>query len=204
MNKIASFLSAILGSIRKAVENEEVWKLKLLLSADSELANTPDVNDLQPPLLIAAAQNKLASAESLLVHGAKHNACDPHNNATPLHWAAYEGHSNMISLLVRYGASIDSVETCGQQPLHWAARKGNDQAANVLIRLKADVDALDHRGASPIFYAIEHNRENMVKILLRNKARVDITDVYSETPLTYAEDASVNPNILLLIKQAAV
>ena len=59
---------------------------------------------------------------------------------TPLHYAANEGHSNVVQLLLSYGAQPDVDNEIGLKPLHEAA--SNNRAAVVKLLLEAGVDPL--------------------------------------------------------------
>ena len=59
---------------------------------------------------------------------------------TPLHYAASNGHAEVIAVLCRQGYDIDHVDKVRQAtPLLWAAEKGHHSAVKCLIEHQCDV-----------------------------------------------------------------
>ncbi|KAF8458491.1 ankyrin repeat-containing domain protein, partial [Terfezia claveryi] len=56
---------------------------------------------------------------------------------TPLHFAAYKGHKDMIDELIGKGAIIDANDNTNRSPLHWAAQGGQLGVINMLIKNRA-------------------------------------------------------------------
>lgn len=75
------------------------------------------------PLLFAAQQGDVASAEVLLAAGAKVNDVGP-EGMTPLILAAASGHENVALALLRAGASPLHADASGATALHYALRDG--------------------------------------------------------------------------------
>lgn len=51
---------------------------------------------------------------------------------TPLHQAAAHGHIEMLNLLLRHGADVDSMNDHGATPLDMAIEKGRPEVARIL------------------------------------------------------------------------
>ena len=60
---------------------------------------------------------------------------------TPLHAAAYRGHTEVVELLVAHRADVNARDVRGWIPLHQAVDQGHTQAAELLIAKGADVNA---------------------------------------------------------------
>jgi ankyrin len=55
------------------------------------------------------------------------------NGFAPLHIAAEGGHTQLLTLLLRHGASVDQQSSNGLTPLHLAAQEDRVTVAEVLV-----------------------------------------------------------------------
>jgi cytohesin len=62
---------------------------------------------------------------------------------TPLHYAADEGHTEVVELLIANGADVNAKNENGWTPLHLAAYWGGKEIVELLIAAGADVNAKD-------------------------------------------------------------
>ncbi len=88
--------------------------------ADAVLAEHPDLptrltKQDQRVLVDAAAANDLEAVEVLLDYGFDIDA--EGDNMSPLHWALWEGHPDMVTRLVERGARLDTVNGYGGDPV---------------------------------------------------------------------------------------
>jgi hypothetical protein len=83
-----------------------------------------------------------------------------------MHLAAREGHSLIITILLRSNAYVDSRDEKGRTPLHHCAENGHVEAAKLLLASGADPGAMDCEGTSIILAAVKAGREKMVEILV--------------------------------------
>ena len=74
---------------------------------------------------------------------------------TPLHYAAREGHTAVVNLLVANGARIDQPEANGVRPLLLAIMNDHAETARYLIEHGADVNADDWYGRAPLWAAVD-------------------------------------------------
>ena len=65
-----------------------------------------------------------------------------------LHFAAMEGHDKVTSMLLNYGADVNSIDDQGRTSLLLAAQYGQLDAMMVLISQGADVNLSAHNGMS--------------------------------------------------------
>lgn len=78
------------------------------------------------------------------------------NGAEAIHAAAEEGHPQVVELLLKHGADINSL-SMGASPLHLAAQYNRVDVLRVLIRYGADLDIQSlSDGATPLYYAVGH------------------------------------------------
>jgi ankyrin repeat protein len=72
---------------------------------------------------------------------------------TPLHFAAEQGHNEIVELLIANGADVNARNQWGRTPLHQAAN-GHNEIAELLITKGADVNAKIEDGGTPLDMAI--------------------------------------------------
>ena len=86
--------------------------------------------------------------------------------ASPLHFAAFYGRIDVVSVLLEEEASLTSINEDGELPIHVAARV--DQVDIFLMLMNSDsnlLNAKDDRGRTPIDTAREHNSANVLSVL---------------------------------------
>lgn len=109
------------------------------------------------------AVKALTAAAPSLVH-----AQDGEKN-TPLHWAAWKGHPEVIEALLDAGADIHAHSENGHwgtTPLHAAAHGNRLTAAQALLKRGADVNMVKSGGAgTPLAETRVHNATAVAKIL---------------------------------------
>jgi uncharacterized protein len=74
---------------------------------------------------------------------------------TALHYAAREGHTDIVELLLSHGARIEEPEANGVRPLLLAILNDHAQTARYLIEHGADVNADDWYGRTPLWAAVD-------------------------------------------------
>lgn len=71
----------------------------------------------------------------------------------PLHWAAQENQIEIGSILLAYGANIESRDFDGKTPLHIASSEGNKEFVELLIEAGANKNSIDNFNITPKKYA---------------------------------------------------
>lgn len=103
---------------------------------------------------------------------------------TPLHLACSEGHVEIVNLLLRSGALIDSQdELQGNTPLHEATWKGFRQTAEVLMKHKANPYIKNKGGFSALHLACQQGHNGSARVLLMSRCKPDLKNNYGDTPL---------------------
>jgi cytochrome c len=123
------------------------------------------------PLGDAAKKGDVAEIERLLASGVSANEEDP--MASPLHWAALNGHIAAARLLVDNGASLEAQSSMLGTPLHAASRFGRDDLVRTLLEAGADPDLRGRDGITPLMRAVVDNQPAVVEALLFGGANVD-------------------------------
>ncbi|RUP07423.1 ankyrin repeat-containing domain protein, partial [Jimgerdemannia flammicorona] len=74
---------------------------------------------------------------------------------TPLMWAAYQGDSLTVDLLLRHGASVECVDANRLTALHWAVVKGNRGCIKKILEYHGDTNTKEENGKTPGDFARE-------------------------------------------------
>uniref|UniRef100_A0A0G4HF05 Uncharacterized protein n=1 Tax=Chromera velia CCMP2878 TaxID=1169474 RepID=A0A0G4HF05_9ALVE len=144
-------------------------------------------------------------ARFLLSEGADPNAADEDDEFTPLHEAAYHGHSAMIDLLVSFKADVNAKDNEGAGPLSHAVIGNCIEAAQRLIAHGAKVNQPDEEGMGPLHFTVipqgstlriveteegegegNSDRKEMAELLLDHGADVNMADEGGKTILHHA------------------
>ena len=105
---------------------------------------------------------------------------------TPLHFAARDGYSKAVQLLIDNGADVNCLDGDQATPLHEAAKNDHVETARMLLERGADINARQKWGVAPIHAASHENNVATVRLLIENKADVNIGDEDGRTPLDWA------------------
>ena len=105
--------------------------------------------------------------------------------ATPLHYAAYFGHFEIVQILLENGARLRERNLLGETALCIAIKKGHCQIFKYLIQKGADIDVWREM-CGPVIIAIIHSQIDVLKLLLKHGAEVNFQHFEYRTPLQYA------------------
>ena len=84
---------------------------------------------------------------------------------TPLHLAAQNCHTNVVSLLLDNGAKINVKAKDSATALHLAAQEGCMDVVALLLEHHANVNARDDKGRTPLKRAEEWSQDLVVSLL---------------------------------------
>ncbi len=159
----------------------EVWPGRSLFNSpyrDREYASDYSViyaltESPYPPKLLeeAVVSGDVEGVRLLISQGADVNARSEGNYRTPLHWAAMEGHRDIVELLLAHDAGVNTGRITA---LHYAAKKGHKEIAELLIANGADVNAKNREGQTPVDVAVVRNRSDLVKLLIEKGADISL------------------------------
>ncbi|MEI6627801.1 MAG: ankyrin repeat domain-containing protein, partial [Alphaproteobacteria bacterium] len=151
----------------------------------------------------AVRGNQPVEVESQLRQGADVNAVmSDQYTYTPLHWAAYYGYTDIVTILLSHHANVNAIDKFGRTPLHKAAYEGNDETRLAGKKLKFRNDScsqcigdwaavlcphgwidvgVDYMGESG---SVRRDQwSTIVSLLLAHNADVNIRDLDKNTPL---------------------
>ena len=92
---------------------------------------------------------------------------------TGLHIAAVRGNTEIIRILLFYGADKDSKNVNENSPLHLAASYGHIEIVKILVSNGAKVDSLNFFGDTPLLRSIYNGEITIAKYLIDHGAKVN-------------------------------
>lgn len=95
---------------------------------------------------------------------------------TPLHYAAFEGHSSVVDLLLEVGARMEATDNDGRAPMLLATQEGHLSVVERLIELGADVDQKSLDGKTPLRVAALEGHTSVLSALVEAGADVTAKD----------------------------
>jgi ankyrin repeat protein len=130
---------------------------------------------------------------------------------TPLWWAAFSGHADIIELLQNHGASPSTYDIQGHQALHIAAKKDKAQVVRLLIekgisptvpRLPTDTDPTREDADTPLSYVASYGHVNSLEAMLpllsttekRSALHIAIKNRQPQFVKRLLQESDVNPN----------
>jgi CDK inhibitor PHO81 len=164
-----------------AIINNHVSSVKILL--DFNANGFPKQNDLKPmylPLNVACKFGNLkivelllhqygssekARNENLLVNSSQCNA----EGLLPLHIVASSGNSNLVPLLLEYGADINQIDKLNKwSSIFYSVFTNDKEMTKSLIDYGANFNLKDEDGFNPLYYAIWEGNISVFNILLES------------------------------------
>eukprot|EP01138_Halocafeteria_seosinensis_P007826 gb/GECG01007996.1/.p1 GENE.gb/GECG01007996.1/~~gb/GECG01007996.1/.p1 ORF type:complete len:278 (+),score=19.76 gb/GECG01007996.1/:1-834(+) len=131
------------------------------------------------PLHYAAATGDLATAKTLLEHGAHVSKYANNGAYQAIHLSSRFGHDKVTLLLLSYGADANSFAEDNLTPLHFACAYNHPNTAQILINHGARADVADSTGQTALDYANSTNNSSLVAAL------TDVSGSSESTSLIY-------------------
>lgn len=132
--------------------NIPLMEVFLNAGADINKENTAG----EQALLHAVWKGHRAAAEWLLQRGATVNR--PALRWTPLHYAAFSGNQDLVSLLLEKGASLDATSPNGSTPMMMAIYGGHPNVARDLLKRGASARIKNDWGDGALEWAVKYNQ----------------------------------------------
>ncbi|XP_076684261.1 uncharacterized protein LOC143377154 [Andrena cerasifolii] len=125
-------------------------------------------------LLRAALEKKHTQvAKLLLTSGSKVNSRYKSPSNTALHFAALNGDTEIVQMLLDRGANVDAKNVHSKTPLHNAVQSMEAKMISLLLNRGANVDAADKSGVTPLHIAVGKNNKELTTLLLSRGANVE-------------------------------
>ena len=176
--------------LRFAAKYGSLHKINQLVGVQNADINEPNYN-CHTPLIIAILNNQIESVQLLCKLGADVNyTSDKLHGYCPLHFAAEQNDSQIIEVLIEYGASLNSQTLTGCTPLHLAAMNGHLEAARWLCLNGASVNISEFYNCyTPLHYAMVRSHTNVVRLLQEFNATLNNQYFKSHSLLTMCHKA---------------
>ena len=164
-------------------------------------------------LASAAAQGDYARTKVLLDDGVSPNGESQDfpgepwrfdEPATALMAASYNGHIEIVGLLLSAGADVNSMNRYGKTALHFAAHEGHRDIAELLLDHGAGIDAqcqtICHAAAdlTPLQVAVQWQRVDVAELLIARGANLEATLSYPLPGWTALHLAAQTGNVAMV------
>lgn len=146
----------------QAVRDESFKVVALLLKAPKINVEARTLQD-ESALMLASLQGLTGLCGQLIDKGADVNK----PGWAPLHYAATNGHLEVMRLLLEHNAYIDAESPNGTTPLMMAAQYGTQAALDLLLEAGADPSLKNQQGLTAIHFAQRAGRAESVELIAR-------------------------------------
>ena len=197
----------------EAIKSGDRVKVEALLDAAPELVNGGGASGMAP-LMLALYMRRVEIADLLVSRGAEVNiwtaaargeravverelkanpallASYSSDGWTPLHLAAFFGHTDLAEFLVDRGADVQarSANTMCNFPLHAAVAGRHAEVAAILLTHGAEVDGRQAGGYTALHSAAANGDESSILLLLAHEAKRDLQNEEGKTPMDLARE----------------
>ncbi len=151
-------------------------------------------------------ENNIANLEIIFKCGIHPDTFRDKKGKTILHYACTEGKTEMVNLLLKYGANpnLQSRDEYGYTPIHWAMQNGHSKVLEIFKKYKTNLNILDKKEVTPLIRAYNENQYETLKKLLELKENPNLwRDKKGETLLHYACADGKEKMLKLLLKYGA-
>jgi ankyrin repeat protein len=150
------------------IYNNKLKNVELLLQLGVD-PNTLD-NGVFIPLYRPSKKGYAEMVKLLLKYGARHDPLEgeegSYRNRSPIHWAAYNGHLDVVEVLLNSGVDINLEDFEGITPISLATSNKKTDIVKFLVDKGADVDIEDTHGFTPLYYSVYYNYPEITDLLL--------------------------------------
>ncbi|XP_041379074.1 ankyrin repeat domain-containing protein 39-like, partial [Gigantopelta aegis] len=125
-------------------------------------------------VLIEFAKNgDLSGVKEILVRGTNINYTDESGWAA-LHYASFNGHTDIVEVLVNHNADINVVTTSGSTAVMLAAENRHHDVVLILTQKGANLDLVNKSGWAALHYASYKGHTDIVEVLVNHNADINV------------------------------
>jgi len=163
---------------------------------------TAVAQEVEHPLVVAAADGNVAGVRALLNQGADPNEADE-SQGTALLGASWAGHLEVAQLLLDAGARVDDGDESRTTALMAASGAGHLALVQLLLERGADPRRQDAEGDDALHFAVFGSATEVVKLLLAKGADPNGRNATGQTPLLLAAQRDSIELLRFLLDQGA-
>ncbi|KAI6219308.1 NFU1 iron-sulfur cluster scaffold-like protein, mitochondrial [Aphelenchoides fujianensis] len=179
--------------------------IHLLLDAGAEINSRTGSKLGISPLMLAAMNGHDAATLMLLERGSDINAQIETNRNTALTLACFQGRTEVVRLLLKFGANVEHRAKTGLTPLMEAANGGYTDVGALLLKAGADPNAspVPTSRDTALTIAADKGHSTFVSMLLNQQAFIDVKNKKGCTPLFLACGNGHLETVKILVKRRA-
>ena len=162
-----------LSGLHLAVREKSLKVAAVLVGWNKISVETRTASD-ESPLMLASLAGLVDLSKALIAKGADVNK----TGWTPLHYAASNGHVEVIKLLLENHAYIDAESPNGSTPLMMASMYGNPQSVKLLLDEGADSLLKNQTGLTALQFAQRGNRPDSAELLSKAMRSKQLTGTW--------------------------
>ncbi len=216
-------LSLVHFSSHPPDKNQDVWEV----STDKFAVFKPPVNilseNLWKPLPVATAQavellgfpcsargfHRAAvagdrRAVALFLEAGVNTEISNERGWTTLMLAAFNGHDDVIKVLMKHHANVHATDLLGNTALHWASDSGKATSAKLLIEYHADIDATNNSNQTPLLLASKGRNLGILLLLIDSGANLNAIGLDGSTALHKSAAAGYTEIVRTLLYHGAI
>ena len=194
--------SKYLGPIASVQGDSLSEFLDLLLGAGAKI-QARDIFDQTPLMKSLIEMNNLQTAETLLKQYFVGQPTEKDLNCKALLYASEHGATEMVDMLLKYGADINSDDKYGETALHMALRWSKVDTVNLLIARGASMDSIGEFRMTPLHYAAKWGNKDCLLAVLRSGADVNRQYMNKKTALHAASGYGNLASVKVLLAHGA-
>ena len=168
-----------------ACQKGDLKEIEEFINSSEDAVNTVDAQGVSG-LHWTAINNRLVACKILLDAGARVDQKGGDLEATPMHWAAKNGHCYIVHLLMEYKGDPYLTDSQGFNVLHLATHSSDVMLIVYLLHVGMSVDSIDPQLHTPIMWAAYQGDALSVDLFLRWGANVRMVDENGLTVLHWA------------------